>query len=73
MKVEPSTEVLDATLRDCAGGQKVSGHYTLARVFGRAGMETVSLARDNKLERDVALKFLPKLVVLDRAMRPNHR
>ncbi|HEV2047213.1 MAG TPA: serine/threonine-protein kinase [Chthoniobacterales bacterium] len=68
MKVEAGGAPLDATLRDFVAEQKLFNRYTLKQILGRGGMGVVWLARDDVLERDVALKFLPELVISDRGM-----
>jgi len=54
-------------IKSPGSGMMAFNRYKLDRVLGRGGMGVVWLAEDTKLERPVALKFLPSLIGLDPA------
>src|SRR5688572_509090 len=65
MNMDDTNLDLERTIARVGDGKIVFGRYQLRHLLGRGGMGVVWLARDNSLEIDVALKFLPDLVASD--------
>ena len=53
------------TARGVVGGTRLFDRFTLQKVLGRGGMGIVWLARDERLDRLVALKLVPESVCFD--------
>jgi len=57
------------TIKGIVAGQKMFARYELEKILGRGGMGVVWLARDQRLDRVIALKVLPDEVFYDLASR----
>jgi serine/threonine protein kinase/Flp pilus assembly protein TadD len=59
------TRTIQAPVAEVRPGDVIAGKYRLTRLLGRGGMGVVFEAEDLRLERTVALKFLPPGLMAD--------
>src|SRR5512146_1817576 len=52
---------------------RLLGHYRILEKIGEGGMGVVYCARDERLERDIALKVLPRGALTDAGARQRFR
>jgi len=62
----PADEAQESVLTE---GESILAHYRIVSLIGRGGMGTLYRARDERLNRDVALKFLPSGLSAERKAR----
>jgi serine/threonine protein kinase len=63
----PEEDDSPQTMRGVVGGTQLFDRFTLQKVLGRGGMGVVWLARDERLDRLIALKLVPDAVCFDAA------
>lgn len=63
----PDLSGLEPTIKGLAQGDTLFGRYKLEHILGRGGMGVVWKASDQQLSREVALKFLPDILIHDKS------